>query len=60
MEDDRYTDPADDVHRLDEALKQIRLIRDRLDDDALADYLQEAAIIIEDVQGELSSHRDDD
>lgn len=59
MGDDRSLGLEDEVHRLDEALKQIRLIRDRLKNDALADDLQEAAALIEGVQREISSPTDD-
>lgn len=54
MGDGHNRDRGDDSHRLDEALKQIHLIRDRLDDDALANDLQDAAELIEHVRKEIS------
>lgn len=54
MGDGPHTDRDDDSHRLDEALKQIRLIQDRLDDDALADDLQDAGELVENVRREIS------
>lgn len=48
----------DHTHRLDEALKQIRLVKDRSDDESIGNDLEQAATLVESAKDEIRSLRD--
>lgn len=45
--------------RLGEAIKQIRIASDEIEDRELVDELREAAELVDDVRGELDEYEDD-
>lgn len=57
--DELDTDPRDAASRLGEAIKQIQLAEERLDDDELTDDLREAAAAVDEVRSEVSFTDDD-
>lgn len=59
MIDELDTDPRNAASRLEEALEQIQLAEERLDDDALAEDLREAAADVEAVRREVSYTSDE-